>query len=65
MASPKKIVTSAEELLASLRDANVREIVVRGALSGLSSLRLAPGQAIEGEDEEATLAFAAGRMACN
>lgn len=60
MPSLKEVATTAEELLALTGDATVRHIVVRGALSGLPSFRLAPGQTLAGEAAEAVLSFAPG-----
>ncbi len=61
MTSRHASVSTVEQLVAALKDAAVKKILVQGHLADLPSLRLAPGQAIEGEDEEATLAFAAGQ----
>ncbi|UHL66074.1 hypothetical protein LSG25_09535 [Paralcaligenes sp. KSB-10] len=60
MISRKKLVTTNEEMLAASRDTAVQSIVVRGALSGLPSFRLAPGQKLAGESDQARLSFAAG-----
>ncbi|MBP6020288.1 MAG: hypothetical protein KA735_12415 [Burkholderiaceae bacterium] len=60
MASSEKIVTRPEELLAASRDAAIQKIIVQGALSGLPSFRLSPGQKLIGQDNQATLTFVAG-----
>lgn len=60
MASQQKIASTSEDLLASTRDATVRNILVRGSLSSLPSFRLAPGQTLTGEGSEAMLSFAVG-----
>lgn len=62
MTSQQRVVVTTEELLAASRDATVQKIIVRGALSGLPSFRLAPGQKLIGErgQGQATLAFAPG-----
>ncbi|HTN66195.1 MAG TPA: hypothetical protein VL051_08435 [Burkholderiaceae bacterium] len=61
MASHHQLVSTTEQLVAALKGAYVKKIVVQGHLANAPSLRLAPGQAIEGEGEQATLAFTAGQ----
>ncbi len=61
MTSHRKSVSRIDELVAAVRDAGVKKIVVQGYIASVPSLRLAPGQAIEGQDEQATLTFAAGQ----
>ncbi len=53
-------VSSTTELVSAAADERVREIRVAGALAGVPTLRLAPGQSLVGEGEEAQVAFAAG-----
>lgn len=60
MESPEKVVSSAEMLIAAVKDAATRRIVVRGGLSGVPSFRLLPGMNLHGE-EGAALAFAPGQ----
>lgn len=61
MAASNKNVSTPEELAAAAQDAGVKKIMVQGQLANLPSLRLAPGQVIEGQDEHAVLRFAAGQ----
>ncbi|MQR00768.1 hypothetical protein [Glaciimonas soli] len=56
-----KNVSTIAELMAAIKDTEVNRIIVQGRLANSSSIRLAPGQAIEGYDEQATLTFAAGQ----
>lgn len=53
-------VTTAGELAAALDDASTERIVVAGRITGLSSVRLAPGRQLIGADGNSTLAFTAG-----
>ena len=53
-------VSSTTELVSAVADEGVREIRVAGALAGVPTLRLAPGQILVGEGDEARVAFAAG-----
>jgi len=54
------VVETANDLLAGAGDGSVRRIVVRGEITGLPSLTLAPGQRLLGADDGAALGFAAG-----
>jgi len=60
MASTHKTVSTVAELAAAIKDTEVTRIVVQGRIANSSSLRLAPGQTIEGHDEQSALTFAAG-----
>lgn len=60
MTSRQKFATTTEELLAASRNAAVQKIIIQNALSGLPSFRLSPGQALLGDNDEATLTFAPG-----
>ena len=57
---PDEAVTSMEALVAATTDPDRREILVRGVLTGVPSLRLSPGQSLHGEDRDACIVFAAG-----
>ncbi|WP_179402723.1 hypothetical protein [Burkholderia guangdongensis] len=60
MTAPQAVVDTPQALQAATQNAQHRDIVVRGALSNLPTIRLAPGQRLVGEDADAALAFAAG-----
>jgi hypothetical protein len=51
---------STAELVSAVADERVREIRVAGALAGVPTLHLAPGQRLVGEGEDAEVAFATG-----
>lgn len=51
------LVTSVEYLLEATRDKQVEQIIVRGAISQVPSLRLSPGQRLVGEQDGAALLF--------
>ncbi|MQR02794.1 hypothetical protein [Glaciimonas soli] len=55
-----KTVSTVDELATAVKAA-VLKIVVQGQIEGAPSLRLAPGQSIEGEDDQAALSFAVGQ----
>ena len=50
-------VTSLEQLLEATRDEQVEQIIVRGEISQVPSLRLSPGQRLVGEKDGAALLF--------
>lgn len=51
-------VSTAEGLIAAARDAETRSITVRGQIAGVPSFRLAPGQSLRGEGNDAGVTFA-------
>jgi hypothetical protein len=53
-------VTTASELVAAAANSAVTDIVVRGNLTGLPTLRLAPGQSLRGATSATILRFLAG-----
>lgn len=56
----KREVSNVDELVAATRDGSVRRIVVTTVLSGVPSLRLAPGQTLTGTGANAMLHFTIG-----
>lgn len=54
------IVSTSHELTAALKRDNVREIKIRGSLTIVPSVRLAPGQALRGENDQAEIRFRPG-----
>lgn len=59
MISAERKVSTVTDLVAATKDASVSSIVVHGRLAEAPSVRLAPGQVLQGEDENATIVFAA------
>jgi hypothetical protein len=57
MDSKIALVTSVEQLLEATRDQFVEQIIVRGAIPNVPSLRLSPGQHLLGEQDGAGLLF--------
>ena len=60
MDDTEKSATTAKELVALTKNRRVRRIVVKGDLSDVPSVRLAPGQCLRGKDERSSITFAAG-----
>ncbi len=60
MTSIERQVSSAAELVAAIKDASAASIVIRGRLTEVPSIRLAPGQVLQGEGDDAVIVFAAG-----
>lgn len=58
--SEERAVTTSDQLVAATNNASVRHIMVRGRLTNVPSVRLAPGQALRGESEGAEIFFTAG-----
>lgn len=61
MSNGQRRVTNPEALGAALADAGVTRIEIAAQLSGVPSLRLAPGQGLFGSGEEAAIRFAPGQ----
>jgi hypothetical protein len=60
MNTQQQVVTTPEELVAATKNAMVRQISVRGNLSNTPSIRLAPGQQMVGEEDQAEVFFSTG-----
>jgi hypothetical protein len=58
MSSHERAAVTPDELVAATKDESVRKIKVRGRLANVPSIRLAPGQALCGEGDQATILFA-------
>jgi hypothetical protein len=58
MSTAEKWVTTTEALVAAIKDASIRRVVVSGQLSGAPCLRLAAGQSLSGAGGDSTVAFA-------
>ncbi|WP_447987172.1 hypothetical protein [Nitrospira sp. Nam74] len=55
-----KTVSTATELIAATQDASVRRIIIRGDLTDAPSVRLSPGQSLQGEGGHSGITFASG-----
>ncbi len=53
-------VSTASQIVAAAGDATIQTIILSGQVSDVSTLRLAPGQSLEGADDTATITFADG-----
>lgn len=51
-------VSTANELHVATRDSSVQSIIIHGHIAGSPSFRLAPGQSLRGEGEQAAITFA-------
>ena len=60
MVSSRSVVSTVDELLAVAGKAGACTIVVQGQLVGVPGFSLAPGLTLEGQDEQALIAFAPG-----
>jgi hypothetical protein len=60
MTSIPQLVATSEELVALTQDPGARSLVVRGNLANVPSVRLAPGQTLTGEGDNASLSFVKG-----
>jgi hypothetical protein len=58
--SKEQAVTTSDQLVAATNNAGIRQIVVRGRLTNVPSVRLAPGQSLCGESDHTEILFAAG-----
>lgn len=56
--SPDRCVATIDDLIAACRDTGARRIIVNGKLENAPCIRLAPGQALLGGDDHASIAFA-------
>ena len=54
-----KSAATVEEVVAATKDAGIRRILVRGDLANAPSIRLSPGQSLQGEGDESQITFAA------
>jgi len=60
MSSEERPVASAADLAAACKNADLRRITVRGSIANAPPVRRAPGQSLQGENDQAEIAFAAG-----
>lgn len=61
MALHQSMAPTVDGLLAAVRKAGPQTIVVQGHLAGVQGFRLAPGQALDGEGDDAAITFASNR----
>ncbi|VTU28528.1 hypothetical protein SRS16CHR_04284 [Variovorax sp. SRS16] len=57
---PDRKVTTTDELIAATREGGAQRFIVHGKLANAPSIRLAPGQALCGEDDQSSITFADG-----
>jgi len=55
-----RVVTTPDELVAATKHAGTHHVIVRGSLANVPSVRLAPGQTLRGENDQAEILFAKG-----
>jgi len=60
MHSSEKSVSTVTELVAATKDADVRRIIIQGHLTSAPSIRLSPGQSLQGEGDRSGITFADG-----
>ena len=60
MTTSSIVVSSVVELVRAVQDTGIRQIVVSGELADVPTLRLSPGQMLQGHDDDAALIFATG-----
>ncbi|GGY16320.1 hypothetical protein GCM10008098_04470 [Rhodanobacter panaciterrae] len=60
MTTSSIVVSSVAELVRAVQDTGIRQIVVSGELADVPTLRLSPGQVLQGHDDDAALIFATG-----
>ena len=58
--SPAQFISTAAQLVASTKEPGARHLVVRGNLANVPSFRLAPGQALTGDGDNASISFVKG-----
>jgi hypothetical protein len=60
MSSPPQLIATAEQLIALTKEPRARHLVVCGNLANVPSLRLAPGQTLTGDGDNASISFVKG-----
>ena len=60
MSSPPQFIATAEQLVALTKEPRARHLVVCGNLANVPSFRLAPGQTLTGNGDNASISFAKG-----
>src|SRR5258708_12845021 len=60
MSSPPHFIATAEQLVALTKEPRARHLVVCGNLANVPSFRLAPGQTLAGNGDNASIAFVKG-----
>src|SRR5258707_3366659 len=58
MSSPPQFIATAEQLVALTQEPRARHLVVCGNLANVPSFRLAPGQTLTGNGDNASISFA-------
>jgi hypothetical protein len=60
LSSPPQFIATAEQLVALTKEPRARHLVVCGNLANVPSIRLAPGQTLTGDADDASIAFVQG-----
>ena len=60
MSSPPQFIATAEQLVALTKEPRARHLVVCGNLANVPSFRLAPGQTLTGNGDNASISFVKG-----
>jgi hypothetical protein len=60
LSSPPHLVATAEQLVAATKEPSARHLVVCGNLAHVPSFRLAPGQTLTGDGDDASISFVKG-----
>jgi hypothetical protein len=60
LSSPAQFIATAEQLVAGTHNPRARHLVVRGNLANVPSFRLAPGQTLTGDGDNASISFVRG-----
>src|SRR5262245_13537933 len=60
MTISEKAVSSVSELVAATKDAGVKRIIISGDVTNAPSVRLSPGQSLQGEGDRSEIRFAGG-----
>jgi len=60
MSSPPQFIATAEQLVALTKEPRARHLVVCGNIANVPSIRLAPGQTLTGNGDNASISFVMG-----
>ena len=60
MSSPPQFIATAEQLVALTKEPRARHLVVCGNIANVPSIRLAPGQTLAGNGDNASISFVKG-----
>src|SRR5262245_15291704 len=60
MTIAEKAVSNVPELVAATKDGSIKRIIIRGEVTNAPSIRLSPGQSLQGEGDRSEIRFAGG-----